>query len=420
MPPQPRTLFHRVRERYGWLAAIVSKPTSWFAKTAELVDLSTPAREPALDGLRGLAMLLVFLVHADRAFLALRGAESPWTLWFMNGVGHSGVELFFVLSGYLIYRLHSGESRPFLPFLRRRLERIYPVFLVVFGAYLLLSWARPEASKIPQGAHGVFYIAANLLLLPGVFDFHPMITVAWSLSYELFFYLTVPWSARGMRNWRPGARCAAIAGFAVVYTIYSVVDRHRYWQVGWLAFPPAAHMRVVLFTAGMLVFELSKLSRPGGFRVKWAGWAVVPVLVAAAPALYGMEEHPRRMAAWLPGFAAFPDVYRAWLLALCLPGVLYCALHTGNGFQRFFSKSLPRLLGNVSYSFYLIHGLSILAVRELVRVVVGPAAAGVGLYWMAVVLSAVASGLAALTLFALVEKPFSLAGYIRGRTGPTG
>jgi len=93
--------------------------------------------------------------------------------------------------------------------------------------------------------------------------------------------------------------------------------------------------------------------------------------------------------------------------------VLLCTLFFHGGFQRLSTLAPLRLLGNVSYSFYLIHGLSILATRELMRLIFGAQATGLGLYWSSVLASAVVSVSATLVLFALVEKPFSLAAYIK-------
>jgi peptidoglycan/LPS O-acetylase OafA/YrhL len=96
----------------------------------------------SMEGLRGFAVLLVFLVH----YVAL---ISPWItknsqldriLVAIHTIGNAGVDLFFVLSGYLIYCSMMGRPQGAMRFLRRRVARIYPAFCVVFGLYLV----RPE------------------------------------------------------------------------------------------------------------------------------------------------------------------------------------------------------------------------------------------------------------------------------------
>jgi peptidoglycan/LPS O-acetylase OafA/YrhL len=121
----------------------------------------------------------------------------------------SGVDLFFVLSGYLIYGAVIRKKVSHLTFFRRRVERIYPTFLCVFAIYLVLSILFPEENKIPaRSLAAAIYILQNALLLPGIFHIQPIITVAWSLSYELFYYLSLPVLVMmlGMRSWRSSRR----------------------------------------------------------------------------------------------------------------------------------------------------------------------------------------------------------------------
>ncbi len=111
----------------------------------------------------------------------------------VHSVGNTGVDLFFVLSGYLIYGALINKASPYLRFMLRRVLRIYPVFLVMMAIYLLLCWAFPQNSKLPARVDdAVIYVAQNLLLLPGMTGIKPLITVAWSLSYEMFYYLLAP------------------------------------------------------------------------------------------------------------------------------------------------------------------------------------------------------------------------------------
>ncbi len=142
----------------------------------------------SMEGIRGFAVFLVFLVH----FASL---VEPWisdasvTKMILNqfaNVGKIGVDLFFVLSGYLIYGILIRKSQNYHFYIKRRIQRIYPTFTAVFAIYLLLSFIFPAESKIPDGLDGLIYILQNYLLLPGLFDIKAIITVAWTLSYEFF------------------------------------------------------------------------------------------------------------------------------------------------------------------------------------------------------------------------------------------
>jgi exopolysaccharide production protein ExoZ len=95
----------------------------------------------AMEGGRGIAILLVFLVHYSNHF-------HPWLRpgSFLDGcrravevVGQAGVDLFFVLSGYLLYGLLVSRPVPYRVFLRRRYRRIYPAFLASWLTWLKIS-----------------------------------------------------------------------------------------------------------------------------------------------------------------------------------------------------------------------------------------------------------------------------------------
>ncbi len=108
--------------------------------------------------------------------------------------GTAGVAFFFVLSGFIIVRVHRrdfGLSQRLPPYLRKRLVRIYPTYLVVFaGVYLLALTVPSLRDAMPTDS---LVLLKSLLLLPqdaavvggtGA----PVIVVAWSLQYELVFY----------------------------------------------------------------------------------------------------------------------------------------------------------------------------------------------------------------------------------------
>src|SRR5712664_3884452 len=202
-----------------------------------------------MEGLRGIAVFLVFLVH----FHALFGTHLVRGTWlyqiseFLGTIGNSGVDLFFVMSGSLIYGALIRRDVGYLTFTRRRVERIYPTFVAVLALYLVLSAFFPEQNKIHGSVlRAGLYILANLFLLPGIFNLKPIITVAWSLSYEFFFYLTMPvlvW-APGMRRWKPYQRLAA---FALLWIVCGLVSFY---------FGLENRTRMISFIAGIVLYEL--------------------------------------------------------------------------------------------------------------------------------------------------------------------
>lgn len=288
-----------------------------------------------MEGLRGVAVLLVFGVHYG-------GLVAPWitdhpglqsVAQFLWTIGHSGVDLFFVLSGYLIYGSLISRAQPFPVYFRRRVGRIYPTFLAVFTLYLLLSALFPLQSKLPgDAATAAAYVGQNLLLLPGILPIEPMITVAWSLSYEMFFYLAIPFmvSGFGLRRRAPGVRFGLFAAGALGLAGYTALF--------------GGHIRLVMFLGGMILFEWMRSPR---FRPPPATLALLAVAVALM-----FLTAPLGGSAW----------YTAKILGLAVAFPVLCAAcfaHTGTALDRVMSWTPLRWLGNMSYSYYLIHGVTL-------------------------------------------------------------
>lgn len=236
----------------------------------KLPDGVPTARNAALDGLRGMVILLVLVTHWGLVWQPRLAPDSPWTAIATAAfaIGNSGVDLFFLLSGYLIYETYLARQAAFRTFIARRAWRIYPAFLAMFAVYLALSARWPAAGKIPEGtAAAIGYLARCLLFLPGILDEAPLIGTAWSLSYEWAFYLALPAlvGAFGLRRAAPGKRVLAIAAAAAGLAAVSCAT--------------GRYERMLMFPAGMLVRELAL--RPPGF-VRWRGFDLAAAMAAVA------------------------------------------------------------------------------------------------------------------------------------------
>jgi peptidoglycan/LPS O-acetylase OafA/YrhL len=181
-------------------------------------------RRPALDGLRGLAVLLVI---ADHAHLPLRAA------WI-------GVDLFFVLSGFLITSLlleeHArGGTISLRGFYARRARRILPALalLTLFVAALSLT-AHQLQDRWPLWAQGAatWTFAANAVVWLGGAPLGAF-TATWSLACEEQFYLLWPLALRGALRRGPRAVLAAVLVAALVLAAGG-------WAVGASGVAPAA------------------------------------------------------------------------------------------------------------------------------------------------------------------------------------
>ncbi|MBA8795192.1 peptidoglycan/LPS O-acetylase OafA/YrhL [Friedmanniella endophytica] len=350
-----------------------------------------------MEGLRGLAVLLVFCVHIRLFNVWVRpdaGIEVPINVGWQ--LGQSGVDLFFVLSGYLIYGAVIRRPIRYDRFLTRRVQRIYPVFLVMFAAYVVLDLVLPDSHRIPSGVlPAIGYLAENLALLPGILPITPLLTVAWSLSFEFCYYLLIPVAvlALRMRAWRPWARIAFFAGVSVLMFV-----------LGWAGH--ADLIRMAMFLAGVIVFEILN---GFGWRPtpRWELLAVV-VAVLALGCLTLFEVDPRGG----PGLLGLPGAVAATdrLLVLFVAFGLLCLVgfHAQGPLRRVLVWTPLRWLGNMSYSFYLVHSLVLKALAMVLGRVL-PAqpqspVVYVGLFVVAFATAWVASS----ALYGLVERPFSL------------
>ena len=167
----------------------------WFsARMLKLKSSSPRARNHALDAWRGLAALAVLGAHLSDS-LATFYPDSP----FRHGGGleafllhgQIGVDIFFLISGYIVFlsalRFRASKKRDIASFLSKRVIRIYAPYLPVAILLGLAYSVLPSISK--AGEPRVVNWIKSLTLFPIAGDYS--LSVAWTLSYEMFFYCIV-------------------------------------------------------------------------------------------------------------------------------------------------------------------------------------------------------------------------------------
>jgi peptidoglycan/LPS O-acetylase OafA/YrhL len=293
-------------------------------------------RLPGLEALRGLAALAVALHHIGVESFAPRLPLLPQA--------YLAVDLFFVLSGFVIALAYEQEMRRGLSpagFLRRRLIRLYPLFLLSLVLALLaagLGWLL----GVPLG--GPFLLLAGLpaalLLLPLPLPatghaWRPVVPLnpaAWSLSIEiwgnLFYALLLPWLK--------GRRLLLILGGAALALIALRLGRHNSMNIGagWYGYEAGWARFAVGFTAGLLLCRLWQKGRVPTL----CGW---PLLLAAGAAL---------VALWT-GLGGGAVMELAAVLLLCPAVVLAGATIRLSGA----AARLATQLGRLSYPVYILH-----------------------------------------------------------------
>ena len=350
---------------------------SWWYETFELQD-PQHARLLPMEGLRGFAVMLVFLQHYTVQCYLVGLHPNPGLARIADvlaAYGNMGVELFFVLSGYLIYGALLRTKSNFIGFMRRRFERIYPTFLLVFAFSLALIVLLHIPDKIPSGHwQAAGYLAANLALLPGLFPISPMVTVTWSLSYEVAFYFITAALVIGTGLGRKSAKLRIV--FLVIITVLFFLTS--------CADIPYFPVRMMPFFVGMLLAEGL------GSRVpSWAGWAV-PILGFVVFAECPLPIYLNELVQTVAFFA---------LCATCFRG--------GGVVSAIMAWTPVRWLGNMSYSYYLLHAFVIRLIMGVVGRVAGGDMPGF-LFWCLMPVVFGGTIVASSLLFVWVEKPFSL------------
>ena len=143
-------------------------------------------RDQSLQVLRAIASLLVVFVHSIN-YLIVRGVSFPDELIKYKFIGDVGVDIFFVLSGYVMMLAIERYCDPKI-FLIRRLIRIWPLYifysLLLFLSYLLVN---PEALDFFNVIKSIFFIPSHI----DNYHFLPFLGPGWTLGYEFIFYIVI-------------------------------------------------------------------------------------------------------------------------------------------------------------------------------------------------------------------------------------
>ena len=349
----------------------------WFTKKFEVSRGQSNLRP--MKGIRGFAVFLFFIVHYVTNATPWISKWNSHLLLLMKAlhmVGNTGVDLFFVLSGYLIYGTLIVRKQQYLLFMARRIERIYPTFIVVFGIYIVLSYVYPAENKIPRNAP-LSYLFQNLFLLPGLFDIEPLIKVAWSLSYEMFYYLTMPLIVvvLKLRQRRITWRILFVSLAAILTALYCAVF--------------GGPIRLIMFMAGILLYESIQ---SGKVRAPSGGVALISLAVGLMTSLLPIE-----------GYVKIAVLFAAFFI-FCL----HVFLRPTDQLAKILSWTPVRWFGNMSYSYYLLHGLVLKAGFLFLGIFMAEAEYGETFFWSTMPIMFMLTLSISAALFLLVERPFSI------------
>lgn len=291
---------------------------------------------PRIDQLRWMAASLVFLFHVLMEYKGLGGTGLTSNWFGILTEGHTGVGLFFTLSGFLFMQIAMHQRQiVYSVFMRNRFLRIFPLFFTVYLVATSIGFDKFQ----PQD---IFYLlATNLGNAPtsGSIVTGP----AWCISLEFLFYLLFPFLSRFAME--RGARYLFSLVFLMLFfklAAYTVTARstHMYYStfVG----------RFDQFLIGMLAAQLYQ-HQQATLR-KWAGW----LLPVAAAFVIGNSA----LQAQLAPFGAAPKS-AFWVVWSTLESAGWASVILAwTAWQGVLPAWLDRLLcrgGQISFSFYLLH-----------------------------------------------------------------
>ena len=172
----------------GWLPiAIFCGQLLWAnSRMSAHPDPTTRRRFSEIDGLRGVAVMMVLLYHYTHQFRALLG--QPFSARWDLDVGYMGVHLFFVISGFVIY-MTVLRSASLWDFARKRILRLYPAYWIclMITFIVLARFATSIGKPAPTITEGL----VGLSMLSQLFGIPWIDGAYWSLFVELSFYVLI-------------------------------------------------------------------------------------------------------------------------------------------------------------------------------------------------------------------------------------
>lgn len=311
--------------------------------------MSAPSRE-TLNGiqyLRGAAAIAVVLFHA---------AEKTG---FHFAIGAAGVDVFFVISGFIMWVVTAHREPTPLQFMRARIRRIVPLYWLATAVMV----AGGLGGLFPNLVLTLEHVLASLLFIPvrspSSGEIWPVLVQGWTLNYEMFFYLVFAASLYLTRSWR----LPVITGFLVLLvTIGLLFDTSN---------------AVILTFTRPIILEFLVGMVIGDFWLKGR--------MPSAAVGFGL------VALTLCGFAYVQAARLSFDALVCGPlaaGLVVGTLAIERG-RRLAEVPSFNLLGDASYSIYLWHGFVIAVVAKLGAILAIPPA----LVFAAAVVSGVCFGI---------------------------
>ena len=354
---------------YGWSRILHSLGQAWEDSAAMRGDFHFGA----IQKLRAVAALSVVFVHLFTQWQRL-GYAGHWPASLT-----AGVDLFFVISGFIMWITTAGTGITPGAFVRKRLIRIVPLYWLLTSFVVAIALIAPNLMQSTMISPG--YVAKSFLFIPAEHpvlrgEFMPVLTPGWTLELELPFY-----GLMALALFLP----VRMRLLVLLTTLVAVACMHVLAPAD-TAFAFLTKDLVVEFGYGLLIGACLT------FIARWPAWTG-PVLIlagfAAAVVFYDLAplEWPHALMPGLP-------------MAIVVLGAVVCDTSA----LRLPDLCLTRL-GDASYSLYLTHGLFLSALLQLWRRILPQPALWNWLAFSGV--ATIACALMSLVVYRFVELPLN-------------
>ena len=295
---------------------------------------------PSLDGIRAIAVSIVFVAHAG----------------FENIVpGGFGVTIFFFLSGYLITTLMRQEfdrtrTIGIRNFYLRRVYRIMPPMYLVLVGVLLFQWLRSAELHAPAIVAEFAYLTNYYGIAHGEQDFLPYTNILWSLAVEEHFYIGFPlllgWALPRYTLAQVFNGILVVCGLVLAWRCFLVLGLHVDRQYTYSA--TDARIDSILFGSAMALRFNPVIDPVDPGRGNARHWLALAVGAALILVSLGFRN------------PVFRETARYTLQGIALWPIFYGAIHLSASPLFSWLESPPmRWFGRISYTFYLVHFLAI-------------------------------------------------------------
>ncbi|MBA3020328.1 acyltransferase [Propionicimonas sp.] len=322
------------------LAFLLAWSAAWLLVRLGATPLDA-GRFASIDGLRGFLAFAVFVHHSSIWFIYLRtGKWAAPTSALFNQFGQGAVAIFFMITAFLFTTKILNAERGQLDWVRLyvgRITRLLPMYAVAVAVLWVMAWQLTGwMRKVPLTTladEALGWAAFTIRGAPSVNGLTQarqlMASVTWTLPYEWWFYLSLPLIA-----WLLGReRRFGWVGLAIVSVLLV--------RLGWLL----DLLHLLPFAGGIIAAFTARSARVRRFAEHWAASVVVIVTIAVTATFLHSGFDP---------------------LAVGLYSIAFVLIAAGSSVFGLLTNTASRLLGETTYSVYLLHGLLLTLVLRFI------------------------------------------------------